>query len=204
MARPKNASLTKAKVVDAAIELIGDGGLEAFSMPKLAGSLGVRAPSLYHYFADKDTLLAAVARAVATLEAPAAMPDDADWTDYLVTQAVALRSTIIAHPHCAPLLVRFMPRDNMFGEYEQMCRFLAAAGVPARLHVRIVDGLTALTLGAAILGENAADYADSGGGPSPDPTGHPQLRAALDAIEGLSTDDLFASFLRTYLKGVLD
>jgi AcrR family transcriptional regulator len=203
MARPKNASLTTEKVIDAAIALIGEHGLEAFSMPKLAANLGVRAPSLYHYFADKNALLTAVARSVATPAAPTTMPADAHWTDYLIAQSVTLRSKIIAHPHCAPLLVRFMPRDNMFGEYEQMCQFLSASGVPARLQVRIVDGLTALTIGAAMLGENAANYTDSGDGPTPDPGDHPALRRALDAIEGVSSDELFATFLRTYLDSIL-
>jgi TetR/AcrR family tetracycline transcriptional repressor len=203
MARPKNASLTGEKVIDAAIALIGERGLDGFSMPKLAAALGVRAPSLYHYFADKHALLAAVARAVATPAAPTAMPADTHWTEYLIAQAVTLRATIVAHPHCAPLLARFMSHDNTFGEYEQMCQFLSASGVPARLHVRIVDGLTALTLGAALLVENAADYADSGDGPTPDPVGHPALRQALDAIEGVSPDELFGTFLRTYLDSIL-
>jgi TetR/AcrR family tetracycline transcriptional repressor len=203
MARPKNASLTAEKVIDAAIALIGEHGLEAFSMPKLAANLSVRAPSLYHYFADKNSLLTAVARSVATPAAPTTMPADAHWTDYLIAQSVALRSKIIAHPHCAPLLVRFMPRDNTFEEYEQMCQFLSSSGVPARLHVRIVDGLTALTIGAAMLGENAANYTDSGDGPTPDPAGYPTLRRALDAIESVSSDELFATFLRTYLESIL-
>jgi TetR/AcrR family transcriptional regulator, tetracycline repressor protein len=203
MARPKNASLTAERVIEAALALIGEHGLEAFSMPKLAASLGVRAPSLYHYFADKNALLTAVARVVATPTPPASMPAASHWTDYLIAQAVGLRAKIIAYPHCAPLLVRFMPRDNMFGEYEQMCEFLSAAGVPARLHVRIVDGLTALTLGAAMLGENAADYTRGGAGPKPDPEGHPALRQALDAIEGVSADELFATFVRTYLDSIV-
>lgn len=202
MARPRTATLTRDKVVDAAIELIGAHGLEAFSLPKLASTLGVRAPSLYHYFTDKDDLLASVARVVATPTVDPGAPTG-DWMDVLIGQAVALRSRIVAHPHCAPLLVRFMPRDDMFGEYEQTCQFLSAAGVPARLHVSIVDGLTALTIGAAFLRENAADYADSGPGPSPDAATHPALRDALDAVEGQSPDELFAGFLRCYLAGVL-
>jgi AcrR family transcriptional regulator len=204
VARPKMSILTKEKVVTAAIAIIGEGGLEAFSMSKLAAALGVSAPSLYHYFADKDTLLAAVALAVATPDpAPADMPPDGEWTDFLVTQAVAMRRTILKHPHCAPLLVRFMPRDGTFGEYEQICQLLAACGVPAQLHVRIVDGVTALTMGAAILGENAAHYTDSGDGPSPDPDSHPALRKALTAVEGLSSDDLFAMYVRTYLDSIV-
>jgi TetR/AcrR family transcriptional regulator, tetracycline repressor protein len=203
MARPKSASLTAEKVVDAAIVLIGERGLEGFSMPKLASALGVRAPSLYHYFSDRAALLAAVARAIATPAAPSALPADAHWTDYFVEQAVALRARIVAHPQCASLMARFMPRDNMFSEYEQQCEFLASAGVPAHLHVRIVDGLTALTLGAAMLVENAADYADSGTGPSPDPATHPALRRALMSVEGQTSDQLFETFVRGYLDSVL-
>jgi TetR/AcrR family transcriptional regulator, tetracycline repressor protein len=203
VARPKTSILTKDKVVTAAIAIIGHGGLEAFSMPKLATALGVRAPSLYHYFADKDALLAAVAIVVATPEpAPADMLPGGQWIDFLVSQAVAKRRTILKHPHCAPLLVRFMPRDGAFGEYEQICQLLAACGVPARLHVRIVDGLTALTIGAAVLGENAAHYTDTGDGLTPDLDGHPALRSALIAVEGLSSDDLFGLYVRTYLDSI--
>ena len=44
---------------------------------------------------------------------------------------------------------------------------------------------------------------DSGDGPTPDPDDHPALRRALDAIEGVSSDELFATFLRTYLDSIL-
>lgn len=203
MARPKTAVLTREKVVGAAVDLIGDGGLEAFSMPKLASALGVRAPSLYHHFSDKDELLAEVARAVATPDpAPSAAPAGGAWTDFLVAQAVAMRSTIVRHPHCAPLLVRFMPRRDMFGEYEQICRYLADSGVPARFHIRIVDGVTALTIGAALLRENGAHYTASGAGPSPLPGSHPALEAALAAVEGCSPDELFERYIRTYLDSI--
>ena len=203
MARPKASTLTSEKVIDAAIAMIGDGGLECFSMPKLAKSLGVSAPSLYHYFAGKDALLAAVARTVATPEPPTTLPPDAHWTDYLVSISVALRRTIIRHPHCAPLLVRFMPKQNMFDEFEQMCAFLAAAGVPSHLHAQIVDGMTALTLGAAFLNENAAHYTATGEGPTADPATHPAVCKALAAVGESTAEEQFAKYLRTYLAGVL-
>ncbi|KAA0080547.1 TetR family transcriptional regulator [Mycolicibacterium sp. P9-64] len=202
MARPKKSLLTPEIVVAAAIAMIGEGGLESFSMPKLASQLGVQAPSLYHYFASKDALFAAVARTVLTPEAPTLSPDT-HWTDYLVAISVALRRTIIAHPHCAPLVVRYMPRENMFDEYEQMCQFLAASGVPARLHVRIVDGMTALTIGAAVLNENAADYTVHGSGPKPEPGTHHALETALAAIGDATSDQLFETLLRNYLDGIV-
>lgn len=203
MARPRKALLTREKVVDAAITLIGAGGLETFSMHKLGAALGVRAPSLYHYFADKNALLAAVAREITLVDAvPDAAGTGTDWAGHLMAQAVALRGRIVAHPHCAPLLVQFMPRADMFGDYEALCGYLESCGVPAQLHVRIVDGLTALTIGAAILGENAAHYAVGGDGPTPEHAGYPRLHQALAAVEGRSPDEMFALYLQTYLDGI--
>lgn len=203
MARPRKALLTREKVVDAAITLIGVGGLEMFSMHKLAAALGVRAPSLYHYFTDKNALLEAVAREITLVDAvPDATASDTDWAGYLTTQAVNLRGRIVAHPQCAPLLVQFMPRTDMFGDYEALCGYLESCGVPAQLHVRIVDGLTALTIGAAILGENAAHYAVGGDGPTPEPASHPRLHRALAAVRGRSPDEMFALYLQTYLDGI--
>jgi AcrR family transcriptional regulator len=203
VARPKRPLLTREKVIDAAIAMIGQDGLESFSMPKLAKILTVSSPSLYYYFSGKDDLFAAVARTVATPDPPSDLPSDADWSDYLVSAAVALRRRIVAHPHCAPLLARFMPRDNMFDEYEQMCSFLAASGVPAEAHVSIVDGLTALTIGAAMLNENAAHYTPGGVGPLADPGTHPALCRALESVGDASPDEQFERYVRTYLSNVV-
>jgi hypothetical protein len=96
-----------------------------------------------------------------------------------------------------------MPRENMFDEYEQMCQFLAASGVPARLHVRIVDGMTALTIGAAVLNENAADYTAMGDGPKPEPGTHHALQTALVAIGDVTSDELFETLLRSYLDSIV-
>ncbi|CAN5237009.1 hypothetical protein BH11ACT6_BH11ACT6_31950 [soil metagenome] len=203
MARPRNSQLSSERIVETAIAIIGDTGLENFSMHKLAAALGVRAPSLYHYFSDKNALLAAVALAVTAIDAvPADVPAYADWADYLVIQAVALRRRMMAHPQCAPLLVQFMPRTQMFGDYEQLCGYLRTSGVPARFHVRIVDGLTALTIGAAFLRENAAHYTVDGDGPTPEAADHPLLCDALAAVQDQTPDQLFALYLQTYLDSI--
>ncbi len=47
-------------IVAAAAEMIAMDGLESLSMAKLAARLGVRAPSLYRYYASKSALLQAV------------------------------------------------------------------------------------------------------------------------------------------------
>ncbi|MCC6998356.1 MAG: TetR/AcrR family transcriptional regulator [Deltaproteobacteria bacterium] len=48
-------------LIDAALELIGSGGPEAFTLREAARRLGVNHRAAYRHFADKETLLAAVA-----------------------------------------------------------------------------------------------------------------------------------------------
>src|SRR5437868_4657791 len=65
MGRPNNSAETRAQIVDAALALIDAEGLEALSTRRLAGELGMRGPTLYHYFANKDALLEAVRERIA-------------------------------------------------------------------------------------------------------------------------------------------
>jgi TetR/AcrR family transcriptional regulator, tetracycline repressor protein len=205
MARLGRPSLSAALIVDAAIELIGERGLDEFSMPKVAASLGVRTSSLYRYFADRTAVLAAVARRVTTMdEAPEIPPPGSGWTEFMVAQAIGLRRRILRYPNCSPLIIQFNTKENVFDEYELMCQFLTSAGVPPDYHVRIVDGLTAVTVGSAVLDESAADYAPGGALATPDPDRYPTLTTALTAIGTDTKDELFAGFLRTYLQAIVD
>ncbi len=150
-------------------------------------------------------MLAAVARKVATMdEAPKVPPAGSGWTEFMVAQAVGLRSRILRYPNCSPLIIQFNTKEGVFDEYELMCQFLTSAGVPAAYHVRIVDGLTAVTVGSAVLAESAADYAPGGSGPTPDAGQYPLLTTALTAIGTETADELFAGFLRTYLRAIVD
>lgn len=49
------------KLIDATRDMIGDGGVEAVSLRKLAARVGVSRTAAYHYFKDKNTLLCTLA-----------------------------------------------------------------------------------------------------------------------------------------------
>jgi AcrR family transcriptional regulator len=55
------APLQREAIIDAARDLIVTGGLEALSLRRLAGQLGVTAPALYAHVRDKQDLLRALA-----------------------------------------------------------------------------------------------------------------------------------------------
>src|SRR5688500_15407241 len=54
------APLSRERVLQAAIGLADQSGIDGLSMRKLAQELGVEAMSLYHYFARKEELLNAM------------------------------------------------------------------------------------------------------------------------------------------------
>ncbi|MEZ5231574.1 MAG: TetR/AcrR family transcriptional regulator C-terminal domain-containing protein [Acidimicrobiales bacterium] len=95
--------LSRARVLETALLLIDDAGLEALSMRKLGAALGVEAMSLYNHVASKDDLLAGVADLLLeSVEIPAG---DEDWRASVRALCNAVRQVGIAHPRAFPLLV---------------------------------------------------------------------------------------------------
>lgn len=150
MARPSKPLISRASAVAASIEIIDSEGLDAFSLPRLAKHLGVRAPSLYHHFADKSEILEAVARQIAGAGNLPRRKPGPDWPEYFVALSLNLRRSILKHRNAAPILLQYLPRDLLIGTYEDTARFLDDSGVPAHLHVQILDGMERLTLGAVL------------------------------------------------------
>ena len=61
LTRPKTED---AQIVQVALGLVERLGRDGFTMNDVAGAVGIRAPSLYGRFEDRDSLLAAVAQAI--------------------------------------------------------------------------------------------------------------------------------------------
>jgi len=58
--RDRNRADAQRTILDAARDLMAEGGLEALSMRRLADRCGYTAPTLYHYFPDKTGLIDAL------------------------------------------------------------------------------------------------------------------------------------------------
>ncbi|WP_224389518.1 TetR family transcriptional regulator [Pseudonocardia sp. ICBG1293] len=200
MPRPASPLIRYDSVISTSLEIIDAEGLEAFSLPRLARALNVRAPSLYHHFADKAEILRGVARAIVV---ETRMPDSRttpNWVEWFVALSLNFRHAVLQHRNAAPVLLRFMPRDVLIRTYEQSARFLTAVGVPADQCVLLLDGLDKLTLGAAIA-EAAKDPAEAGelfG--TADPESEPTLANAV-AQNRMSTEEVFAETVRSFLRG---
>lgn len=89
-------TLTRNRVIGAAVSYADAHGIESLTMRVLAGELGAGVMSLYHYVSDKDDLIDGMVNLVAEeLAEPAA---EADWKTVLRTSADSLHEVLVAHP----------------------------------------------------------------------------------------------------------
>jgi AcrR family transcriptional regulator len=202
MARPSKPLISRTAAVEASIEIIDSEGLDAFSLPRLAAHLGVRAPSLYHHFADKNEILTAIARHVAgkSVIRPRRLPGP-DWPEYFVSLGLNFRQSVLRHRNAAPVLIEHLPRETLVGQYEDAARFLRDSGVPIHLHLQILDGMETLCVGA-VLAEAVRKPRSRQVFPAVDPVRYPNLTEAL-AVNDLSVKELFAERIRSFLYGVV-
>ena len=202
MARPSRPLISRSSAVEAAIEIIDREGLDAFSLPRLAKYLGVSAPSLYHHFTDKSEILAKVARYILGAGKIPTREPGPDWPEYFVTLSLNLRQSVLRHRNAAPVILEYLPRDLLAGPYEEAAKYLAASGVPAHLHVRILDGLERLSVGASLSEAMRKPSTRRTIFPNIDPDEQPTLAQALEENE-LSSKMLFEEMVRSFLYGVM-
>jgi AcrR family transcriptional regulator len=87
--------LSRERVLQTALKLADQGGLESLSMRKLGQELGVEAMALYYHFANKDEIVDGIVDLVfAEVELPAAGPD---WRTAMRRRAVSLRDALLRH-----------------------------------------------------------------------------------------------------------
>lgn len=105
MPRPRQALLSRDRIVRTASALIDAEGLDAFSTRRLAAELGVRGPSLYNHFATKDEILDAVADSI-TAQVDTSFFGTGDWRVALRRWGHSYRAALAAHPNIVPYLAR--------------------------------------------------------------------------------------------------
>ncbi len=146
-ARRRWGSLTREAVVEGALELVDNEGLEALSMPRLARHLGTGVMTLYGHVANKADLVDALAeRVLAELETVEGRPRD--WDRDLAEHMRRLRQVVLRHPALgAVLAARGLTTPSVFRHLEAGLGLLRSAGFDRRTAVQIYYALLTYTLG---------------------------------------------------------
>ena len=136
-------------VVDAAVRMADEGGLEAMSLRRLASVLGVTPMAIYRHVRDKDHLLDLMAdRLLQQIELPPA--DTESWARGLRRVGHSLLAVIESHPAAPFLLARPFSSRSAYRVANAMLAELDRAGFERDEAVRLLQVLTGMILGPAI------------------------------------------------------
>ena len=198
MGRPSKSLISRESAANAALNVIDTLGLDKLSLELVARQLGVKAPSLYYHFKDKNELLAEVALILLRDIDPPKI-DENDWEKTVVRLCKSARRSILRHPNAAPLLLQFFPRRILLGGYDfwiSMCPY------PPETHMVIVEGMEKLTYASALFEAASRSY---GIEPMPDYdlNQYPHLTQAIQANPH-DDEEIFEETVTAFLRGFRD
>jgi len=193
MARPPDFELEPDEIIDAALEILDEKGLDAVSMRSVSSRLGVSPVPLYNRIGNKDDLLDAVAKRLLADLAPPTDPGES-WQDYSERWAHELRERLRRAPD-SRLVLR--TRRWAFTEASRpLVDAMRAAGFDADEAVRGCRMLMWATVGFVAIESGAVTEITSrprrsrlAGG---DPSGVSQTEA----------DQLFSLQIRLLIEGI--
>ncbi len=202
--RPTRPMLGRRHIVATALAMLDARGVDAFSMRKLGGALGVDPMAVYHYFPNKAALFDAVVEAI-YIEIDTTGPAPDAWDDAVATYLYAARTAMRAHPGALALLAtRPVNTAPVFALVEVIAGRLARAGARPTDALAMVNCLATYTVGHLL-----ADVGAPVGGPEappPDPatldaSAIPTLVAAMADGWVFDPDAVFDTGLRAMIAG---
>src|SRR5215218_11360206 len=95
--------LSRERILQAALELVDESGIESLTMRKLGQALGFEAMSLYNHVTNKDDVLDGILDLVLAESEP---PSPAgDWDTAIRTSAISVHEALRRHPWSCTLLL---------------------------------------------------------------------------------------------------
>ena len=145
--------LSRELVLQTALRLADQGGLEALSMRKLGQELGVEAMALYYHFANKDEVLDGIVDLVfGEIETPSTGPD---WRTAMRRRAISLRDVLLRHRWAIGLMEsRRNPGPANLGHHDAMIGSLRSAGFDMAMAAHAYSLLDSYIYGFALTKMN--------------------------------------------------
>jgi AcrR family transcriptional regulator len=171
-------------VVDAALDVVDEGGPDALSVRAVAASLGVRPNALYTYVASRAALeREIVERVLADSDVTLLDRSEKSWQQAVLEYATSLRTVLLRHPGAARLMMT-APMDGptalLVGE--RLIEAIASGGLAPAEASRASYALI-----VQVLGSVALEVAETNGIP-PLPPEQDRIAGRLAALEWLNAE----------------
>lgn len=158
----KRAVLSRDAVLDGALGLLDEVGLDAFSMRSLGARLRADPMAIYHYFPSRTALLdGLVERVMTEVDQPALT---GDWRVDAAASIRAFRVALLAHPEAVVLVAMRPPvSPSAFDATESLLVALAPAGLAPRETLDMAQMLGRMTVGHVVAQSGPPPGADRDG-----------------------------------------
>jgi AcrR family transcriptional regulator len=145
--------LTRERVLEAAVKLADQGGIESLSMRKLGQELGVEAMALYYHFASKDEVLdGSVDLVFSEIDLPAS---GADWKTAMRQRAISVRDVLSRHRWAIGLMEsRANPGPANLRHHDAVIGSLRASGFDMEMAAHAYSLLDSYIYGFALTKMN--------------------------------------------------
>jgi AcrR family transcriptional regulator len=152
-------ALTRDRVLDGALALADDIGMERFTIRRLAERLEVKPMSIYHYLTSKDEIVdGMVDRVFDEIELP---PEDIEWRGAIRERCLSARDVLRRHPWAPPLMESRLPGPAMLRHHDAVLSTLRRGGLSWELTAHGYATLDSFVYGFALEEGNLP----GGGGP---------------------------------------
>lgn len=129
----QSPNVSQQRIIDAALDLLDEDGLNELSMRKLARRLDMQAPALYWHFKNKEVLIDYMAEAILRAEFAELEPrrPDEAWQDWLITNGKRLRKAMKSHRDGARIVAgaHLYPAVTLMRIFEVSMESLTSAGM---------------------------------------------------------------------------
>ncbi|WDD93425.1 tetracycline resistance transcriptional repressor TetR [Burkholderia sp. FERM BP-3421] len=195
------AKLQREQVIDAALALLDEVGMDGLTTRLLAERLGVQQPALYWHFNSKRALLDALADALLSRHHTCAMPRDGDdWRSFVADNARSFRGALLACRDGARVHAGSTPDAPHFAAVEAQLRLLGDAGFTPVAAAHALLMVSQYVVGA-VLEQQSAASGKAGRAPNrAEPSAF--LRQAFEAVVQAGPDAHFEQGLAIILDGL--
>lgn len=184
--------LSRAEIVQAALSLVDEVGLDALTMRRLADRLGSSPMGLYRHVRNKDDLVRALIDRTMRVTVLPEGEAPADPVERIVGFSERLRRQILEHPFVVPLILRRPDIRSDHPESVTMIRYvLTGAGIAPELVPTAFNAIAAFILGFVAL-ETSGD----------DPTRVREFGALLTPEDEADLDQRFEVGVRALVAGL--
>jgi TetR/AcrR family transcriptional regulator, tetracycline repressor protein len=142
------------QIINAALELLHEGGLSNLSLRDIARRINIQAPAIYWHFKSKEILVDYMAEVILQ-KAFAAIEDRREnetWQDWMMHQMKELRKAMLSYPDGARIVAgaHLYPAVTLGKLFEISFTSLSSAGIDQRTARHILFTCTSFAFGCVI------------------------------------------------------